>query len=143
MLSPFEITLIVIIILATAWWWRIHGQRDYALKCIKAHCQKLNLTLLDGYAALKKITLKKDNNGKLRLARVYSFEFTVTGEQRYTGYITLFGYAIGHIELPPYSFIHDLSQDQDNTILNNKPIPPIVTLDDYRKRKNNHVFDKP
>lgn len=142
MLSPVEITLIIILAAVAGWWWHIHGQRDYALKCIKAHCQKLNLTLLDGYVALKKITLKKDHNNKLRLARIYSFEFTVTGEQRYTGYITLFGYYVEHIELPPYSYIQDPSQDQDNVIHNDQPTTSIVTLDDYRKRKNHHVSDK-
>lgn len=141
MLSPLELTIIIIVAIGLLWWWRIHGQRDYALRCIKQHCEKLNLTLLDGYVALKAITFRRDGYGKLRFARIYSFEFTVTGEQRYTGTITLFGYHVGNIELPPYPFNPQQAEDTKGSIVENRPHPTILTLDDYKKRKNTHEQD--
>lgn len=138
MLSTLEITIILIVIIGVLWWWHIHGQHDYALRCIKQHCAKLDITLLDGYVALKKITLKRDGYGKIRLARIYNFEFTVTGEQRYTGSITLFGYHIGSIELPPYPFNPKQQDQQQGSVVDNKPPSKILTLDDFRRDKKNH-----
>lgn len=132
MLSPLELSIVIIIAIGLAWWWRIHGQRDYALGCIKEHCKKLDITLLDDYVALKRITLKRDSKGIIRLTRIYGFEFTVTGEQRYTGTITLFGYHVGNIDLQPYPFI----AEKPETVVENKPSTRIIYLERYKKDDN-------
>lgn len=75
-------------------------------------------------------------NKKIRLANIYTFEFTTTGEQRYTGTMTLFGYFIASIDLPPYPFIPK-DVEQENIIENSSMMPKkILTLDDYRARRN-------
>ena len=98
--------MFVLMLLATgaAWLWHNHGLRERALEQVKQHCKKLDIDLLDENVALKKIGLVPDANGRKRLARVYDFEFTVTGEQRHTGTITQFGAHSAKIELPPYPF---------------------------------------
>ena len=87
-----------------AWLWHNHGLRERALERVKQHCKNLDIELLDENVALKKIGLIPDANGHKRLARVYNFEFTVTGDQRHTGTITQFGAHSVKIELPPYPF---------------------------------------
>lgn len=121
MLPSFELCLFIIVTLCCAWWWKVHGQRDFVLKVVEQHCQKLNLNLLDGYVALKSIRFKRSTQGYLGFARTYSFEFTVTGEKRYTGYITLFGYHVDGIEIPPYP-IESTSTPTDH-IIDNSQIP--------------------
>lgn len=69
---------------------------------VKQHCAKLDLELLDDAVALKRIAFVRDANGRKRLARVYAFEFTVTGEQRHPGTVTQFGAHSVQIELAPY-----------------------------------------
>ena len=98
--------MFVLMLLATgaAWLWHNHGLRERAMERVKQHCKKLDIDLLDENVALKKIGLVPDANGRKRLARVYDFEFTVTGEQRHTGTITQFGAHSAKIELPPYPF---------------------------------------
>ena len=98
--------MFVLMLLATgaAWLWHNHGLRERALERVKQHCKKLDIDLLDENVALKKFGLVPDANGRKRLARVYDFEFTVTGEQRHTGTITQFGAHSAKIELPPYPF---------------------------------------
>ena len=75
------------------------------------HCSKLGIELLDGNVALKKIAFIKDANGRRRLARVYNFEFTVTGETRHNGTITQFGAHSAQIELAPYPMPFDDTPD--------------------------------
>ena len=98
--------ILVLMLLATAgaWLWHNHGLREKALERVKQHCAKLDLELLDGNVALKKIAFVRDANGRKRLARIYNFEFTVTGEQRHPGTVTQFGAHSVQIELAPYPF---------------------------------------
>ncbi|MDY7562634.1 DUF3301 domain-containing protein [Pseudomonas sp. 10B1] len=98
--------LFVLMVLATcaAWLWHSHGLRERALARVKQHCAKLDIELLDGNVALRRLTFARDANGRKRLARVYNFEFTVTGEQRHPGTITMFGAHTAQIELAPYPF---------------------------------------
>ncbi|WP_095110090.1 DUF3301 domain-containing protein [Pseudomonas sp. Irchel 3E20] len=99
--------IFVLMLLATggAWLWHNHGLRERALERVKQHCAKLDIELLDGNVALKRIGIVKDANGRRRLARIYTFEFTVTGEARHNGTITQFGAHSAHIELAPYPIV--------------------------------------
>ena len=99
--------IFVLMLLATggAWLWHNHGLRERALERVKQHCAKLDIELLDGNVALKRIGIVKDANGRRRLARIYTFEFTVTGEARHNGTITQFGAHSAQIELAPYPIV--------------------------------------
>ena len=98
--------MFVLMVLATicAWLWHNHGLREKAYAKVKAHCAKLDLELLDENVAFKRLSFVKDAQGRKRLARIYDFEFTVTGEQRHPGTITQFGAHAAIIELAPYPF---------------------------------------
>ncbi|MHA6491844.1 DUF3301 domain-containing protein [Pseudomonas borbori] len=104
MIDLFDVLLVMLFACAAMWLWHGHGIRERALLVVKQHCAKLDVELLDGNVALRKIGLLADARGNKRLARVYSFEFTVTGEQRHTGSIVMFGRHPGRIELAPHPF---------------------------------------
>lgn len=110
--------LFVLMVLATAgaWLWHNHGLREKALERVKQHCTKLDLQLLDDNVALKRIAFVRDANGRKRLARVYGFEFTVTGELRHPGTVTQFGAHTLQIELAPYPFEIKVPPKADNVI---------------------------
>lgn len=102
MLTLGNIFVLMLLATGAAWLWHNHGLRERALERVKQHCAKLQIELLDGNVALKKIGFIKDASGRRRLARVYNFEFTVTGETRHNGTITQFGAHSAQIELAPY-----------------------------------------
>jgi hypothetical protein len=104
MLTLGNIFVLMLLATAGAWLWHAHGLRERALAQVKQHCAKADVELLDGNVALRKITLLADARGRKRLARVYGFEFTVTGEQRHVGSIVMFGQQVGRIELAPHPF---------------------------------------
>jgi len=104
MLTLGNIFVLMLLLTGVAWLWHSHGLRERALERVKQHCAKLDIELLDGNVALRRITFRPDNEGRKRLARVYNFEFTVTGEQRHPGTITMFGAHTAQIELAPYPF---------------------------------------
>jgi hypothetical protein len=104
MIELFDVFLLMLFASACAWLWRGHGIRERALLLTQQHCSKVDVELLDGNVALRRLALLPDARGRTRLARVYGFEFTVTGEQRHEGSITMFGQQLGRIELAPHPF---------------------------------------
>ncbi|MBP8238055.1 MAG: DUF3301 domain-containing protein [Pseudomonas sp.] len=99
MFELFDMFLLMLFATACAWLWHAHGLRERALELVKQHCAKTDIELLDDNVALRRLALLPDARGRKRLARVYGFEFTVTGEQRHEGSIILFGKHLGRIEL--------------------------------------------
>src|SRR3546814_15844017 len=102
MLTLGNIFVLMLLATAGAWLWHNHGLRERALARVMQHCANLKIELLDGNVALKKIGFVKDASGRRRLARIYNFEFTVTGESRHSGTITQFGAHSAQIDLAPY-----------------------------------------
>ncbi len=126
MLTLGNIFVLMLLATAGAWLWHAHGLRERALERVKQHCAKLDLELLDGNVALKRLAFKRDNEGRKRLARIYNFEFTVTGEHRHPGTITMFGAHAAQIELAPYPF----------EIKDPKPTAEIIQLSQWRQEHN-------
>lgn len=104
MLTLADIALLLVLLSVLAWLWHGHGIREQALHLAKAHCAKLNLELLDGNVAFNRYLLLTDGQGKRRFARRFAFEFTVTGEQRLSGYVCLFGKRLAAVELDAHPF---------------------------------------
>lgn len=126
MLSLFDLTLLMLCVAIGAWIWRGHGIRERALKLARRHCAKLDIELLDENVAFRGLRLRRDQRGHLRLAREYGFEFTVTGDQRLAGCITLFGHQLGKIELDPHPF----TARGDEDVL---PSARVIQLADWRR----------
>lgn len=104
MIDLFDVLLLMLFATACAWLWHAHGLRERTLSLVKQHCAKADIELLDENVALRRLALLPDARGRKRLARVYGFEFTVTGEQRHAGSVIMFGRQLGRIELAPTRF---------------------------------------
>ncbi|MDR9751127.1 DUF3301 domain-containing protein [Pseudomonas sp. SZMC_28357] len=130
MLTLGNIFVLMLLATGAAWLWHNHGLRERALERVKQHCAKMEIELLDGNVALKKIAFIKDANGRRRLARVYNFEFTVTGETRHNGTITQFGAHSAQIELAPYPMPFD---DTPPVVEVEKPRGQVIELSQWRQ----------
>jgi len=83
-------------------WWNAQGVKQQALQATKAYCKKMEVQLLDEGLVLKGFWLKRGNRGSLCLWRSYNFEFTSTGNERYSGLIILLGRRVESIQLDPH-----------------------------------------
>ncbi|EJK99036.1 MULTISPECIES: DUF3301 domain-containing protein [Pseudomonas] len=130
--------MFVLMLLATggAWLWHNHGLRERALARVMQHCINLKIELLDGNVALKKIGFVKDASGRRRLARVYTFEFTVTGESRHSGTITQFGAHSAHIELAPYPMPFEETPPAPIDSVQTRPRAEVIELSQWRQEHN-------
>lgn len=130
MLTLGNIFVLMVIAVICAWLWHNHGLREKALERVKQHCARLDLELLDENVAFKRLRFARDASGRKRLARIYDFEFTVTGEQRHPGTITQFGAHTAIIELAPYPF-------------EIKPAPPTAEIIEMSQWRQEHKRWRP
>ena len=68
-----------------ALFWRSQRIRETALRATRRHCEREEVLLLDQTVGLKRFRLARDERGRWGLWRIYAFEFTVTGGERYQG----------------------------------------------------------
>jgi hypothetical protein len=86
-----------------AWyWWRAKAIEDGVLVAAKRYCKTMDVMLLDDVVYLRGVWVKRDSGGQLRVWRRFMFDFTATGEERYSGRIIMLGQKIVHTELEPH-----------------------------------------
>jgi len=98
--------LILIVLLLTAYLYWLDGQKvkEIAFKAVRAHCLSLEVQMLDEYVALESVRSKRDQSGKMRIRRIFLFEFSSTGNERYNGICFMLGQRVEAIQMEPYRF---------------------------------------
>ena len=82
----------LMLLAATAWLWLDSLKaREMAVSAAKAACNAERLLLLDDTVAITRISLFRDDDGVLRMRRIYGFEYSDTGDDRSTGSIVMLG----------------------------------------------------
>lgn len=99
-----DIFLVTTVVIIAALFWRSHGIRERALVYTRKYCQREQVEFLDDTVGLEKITLQRDSHDRLRITRIYRFEFTVTGGERYQGHTLVMGGVVHRVDLPPHRY---------------------------------------
>ena len=77
------------------WFWRDSlGAREQARAASTRACRQSGVQLLDDTVALERLWLRRDRDGRLKLERLYVFEFTDTGQRRQVGSVLLVGWRV-------------------------------------------------
>ena len=99
----WEGAAIVLIAAGIFFWLDSLRAREHALKAGRAACERYELQFLDDTVSFARLRLGRDDEGRLKLARTYTFEFTETGNTRRHGAIVMLGQDLRDIQLEPYS----------------------------------------
>lgn len=86
-----ELTTLAIFVLGAWFWVDSMRAREAALDAGRRACAAEGVQFLDWTVAMKAMRLARDADGRLRLRRLYEFEFSDTGDNRLKGSITLIG----------------------------------------------------
>lgn len=90
-MPTFEI-ISLLILFALAWlWFDSVKVRDIAVQAAQAACSAEDLQLLDATVSIASLKPARDEDGQLVLRRVYSFEYSDTGNNRRPGSIAMLG----------------------------------------------------
>lgn len=112
-----HIALILLAAWVGAWIWRGMGLHDRALNIARRHCKQAGVQLLDESVALDRLRPARGRYGRPGISRRYAFEFTVTGERRYPGFVELHGPTLMKVELAPHPFPgEDLGRQQESNV---------------------------
>lgn len=131
MLTLGNLFIFLLLAAVAAWLWHGHGIRERALQRVKQHCKQVDIELLDGNVAFQRLGIVRDARGRRRLSRIYGFEFTVTGEQRHSGRILMFGMHPGSIELDPHPFRAPPAESSQT--LSTQPPAQVIELQQWRR----------
>jgi hypothetical protein len=97
-----DIILICFLCMACMYWFNAQKAKEIALGTARAHCLSMGVQMLDDYVALNGIWLKRDKLRKIHLRRLFLFEFSSTGDERYNGTLLMLGRRVESIHMDPY-----------------------------------------
>lgn len=98
-----EVALTALGLGAVLWfWWDSVSARDAALGAVSRVCADADVQLLDRAIFRERIRPVRDERGRVRLLRIYGFEFTSDGARRHRGLVALLGHRVLEIQLEPY-----------------------------------------
>jgi hypothetical protein len=98
----WEAAAIAALVLGAFFWIDSLRARERALAAGKRACERYGVQLLDETVAFARLRLARNDEGRLRLHRTYSFEFTDTGNNRRHGAIVMLGAELSDLQLEPY-----------------------------------------
>lgn len=97
-----DLVFVFALALAVFYWWKAREAKERAFHYLKHYCEKMQVSLLDDSLVLSGIGFKRNPEGHLSLKRCYRFEFSTTGERRYTGIIESTGSRLFHVAMAPH-----------------------------------------
>jgi hypothetical protein len=98
----WEGAAIVLIAAGILFWLDSLRARERALNAGRAACERYELQFLDDTVSVSRVRLGRDEEGQLRIARTYTFEFSDTGNNRRHGAIVMLGGELQDLQLEPY-----------------------------------------
>ena len=98
----WEAGAIVLIAVGVFLWLDSLRARERALRAGRAACERHALQFLDDTVSFTRARLQRDEEGQLRIARTYTFEFSDTGNNRRHGAIVMLGGELADLQLEPY-----------------------------------------
>jgi len=98
----WETMAIALIAVGALLWADSLRARERAVKAGRSACERYDLQFLDDTVAFARLRLARDDEGQLKIARTYTFEFSDTGNNRRHGAIVMLGGEIRDLHLEPY-----------------------------------------
>jgi hypothetical protein len=86
-----------------AFWIDSLRARERALAAGRAACERGGLQLLDETVAGAGVRLARDDEGRMRIRRVFVFEFSDNGNNRRRGSVTMLGAQVQDVYTEPYA----------------------------------------
>ncbi len=98
----WEAAAILLLVAGSFFWLDSLRARERALQAGRSACERYALQFLDETVAFARLRLARNEDGELRIARTYTFEFSDTGNNRRQGAIMMLGGRLQDVHLEPY-----------------------------------------
>lgn len=92
--------VILVLVSAVAWfWWHQDRFHRRALALAKQACDRASVQLLDDSVGLRRLRLARGGQFGVQIVRVFGFEFSQTGANRYAGTVAFSGQRLQSVDL--------------------------------------------
>jgi hypothetical protein len=98
----WDIAAIILVAGGIFFWIDSLRARERAVEAGRLACKRYALQFLDDTVSFSRLRLDRDDEGQLKLARTYTFEFSDTGNNRRRGAILMLGGELQDVQLEPY-----------------------------------------
>lgn len=79
--------------------------REIGVQAARKACQDEGLQFLDETVVGRSVALRRDDDGVLRLQRIFAFEYSDTGNNRCSGSVTLLGHCVEMLYVRPHLYV--------------------------------------
>lgn len=100
-----ELLFLLLAALGVWFWLDSMKTREIGVDAARRACQDDALQFLDETVVGTSVRLARDDAGRLRLRRVYSFEYSDTGNDRRSGSVTLLGHDVEFLHVRPHLYV--------------------------------------
>lgn len=98
----WEALAILLIVAGALLWADSLRARERAVRAGRSACERYRLQFLDDTVSFTRLRLARDEQGQLKIARTYTFEFSDTGNNRRHGAIVMLGGEVADLHMEPY-----------------------------------------
>ena len=98
----WEAAAIILIVAGILLWVDSLRARERAIQAGRSACERYALQFLDETVSFARLRLARDEEGRLKIVRIYTFEFSETGNNRRNGAIVMLGQDPKDVHLEPY-----------------------------------------
>lgn len=96
-------TIAILVMAAAALLWADSLRaRERAVQAGRSACERYGLQFLDDTVSFARLRLARDDDGRLSIARTYTFEFSDTGNNRRDGAIVMLGGELLDLQFEPF-----------------------------------------
>lgn len=100
-----ELLLLVLTALGVWFWFDSLKAREIGVQAARDACHDEGLQFLDETVVGNSLRLARDDEGRLKLRRVYAFEYSDTGNDRRSGSVTMLGHDVEILHVRPHLYV--------------------------------------
>lgn len=114
---PLSETFFFLLAGAGVWFWLdCLRAREIAVRAARAACAEEGWQFLDETVATSSLRPAREGEGRLKLRRIYAFEYSDTGDNRRQGSVALLGNEIEWLHLRPQLYVVPKAPEDHETI---------------------------
>ena len=100
----FPQLLALMLLTLVAWFWFDNLKaREQGIKAVQAACKQEGVQLLDETVSGRFPRLVRDESGRMVMKRVYEFEYSSSGQDRFYGAIMLIGTEVAMLDISAHT----------------------------------------
>ena len=88
---------------------------EAGIRAAKLACEEEQLQFLDDTVVIRSLRPARDDDGQLKLRRVYAFEYSDNGDNRRPGSVTLLGQQVEYLHIRPQLYVVPKAPERNDT----------------------------